>query len=273
MSDLGRFLLAVVVGIVTGMLSGMFGVGGAIVSTPGIRALGASPLAAVGSTLPSVIPSSISGTSRYARAGLIRWDVAAWTAGVGVLAVVGGALLTTVIPGDGHPLMIATALLVAFTAYRLALPSPAAELVSEVGAIDGPGAAAAGPPVRDEPWRLACVGLAAGGLSGLLGIGGGLLMVPAFAGWVRLPLKVALGTSLVCVGVLAVPGTVAHALLGHIDWVYALPLCLGVVPGAQLGAHLAIRSPDRALRLTVAAGLGAIALAYFVSELIALVAG
>ena len=82
-----------------------------------------------------------------------------------------------------------------------------------------------------EWWRLGAIGLTAGLLSGLLGIGGGILMVPAFVGWVRLPIKEAVGCSLACVGILAVPGTITHALLGHIDWAFALPLCVAVIPG------------------------------------------
>lgn len=283
MSDVGQFLLVVLVGVATGVLSGMFGVGGAIVSTPAIRALGASPLDAVGSTLPSVIPSAISGTYRYARARLIRWDVFAWTASAGVLASIGGALLTAVTPGDGHPLMLATAVLVGFTALRLARPAPTVEAHADpeavaAGVLDAPGPAGPdGPagPVADRvtPERCVVVGLAAGGLSGLLGIGGGLLMVPAFVSWLRLPLKSALGTSLACVGVLAVPGTVTHALLGHIDWSYAIPLGIGVVPGAQIGAHLAIRASERSLRLTVATVLGLTAITYFTAELVELLRG
>ena len=94
-------------------------------------------------------------------------------------------------------------------------------------------------------------------------------MVPAFTGWIRLPIKQALGTSLACVAVLAVPGTITHTVLGHIDWLYALPLCVGVVPGARVGSSLAIRSSDRSLRLLVGGVLGAIAVGYFVGEIFA----
>jgi uncharacterized membrane protein YfcA len=115
------------------------------------------------------------------------------------------------------------------------------------------------------------IGVAAGAVSGLLGIGGGVLLVPAFTGWVRLSIKPALATSLACVGVLAVPALITHAALGHIDWLYALPLCVGVVPGARLGAHLTIRSSDRTLRLLVGGVLGVIAVAYGLGETLALV--
>jgi uncharacterized membrane protein YfcA len=274
-SDVWIVVVTALAGVLTGVLSGMFGVGGATISTPAIRALGATPLAAVGSTLPSILPSALSGTIRYRREGLISVRIVAWTGGAGVLASVGGALLTDVIPGDGHPLMLLTAGLVAFSAYRLSRPAPVPVTVPQVvveGETDaGPHAFITGDGTRRvERWRLALIGVGAGALSGLLGIGGGLVMVPAFTGWVRLTIKEALGTSLACVGLLAIPGTITHAFLGNIDWLYALPLCVGVVPGAQLGSHLAIRSSDAALRVIVGTGLGLIAIGYAVGEILAL---
>jgi uncharacterized membrane protein YfcA len=275
MSDVLIVILTMLAGLFTGLLSGMFGVGGAIVSTPAIRLLGATPLAAIGSTLPSILPSALSGTMRYRREGLIRLRITVWTAGSGVLASVGGALLTDVVPGNGHPLMLLTAGLVGFSAFRLGRVERNRETTAAVlaeGETDaGPGAVVVTQGTRrDEWWRLVLIGIGAGGLSGLLGIGGGLLMVPAFTGWVRLPIKEALGTSLACVGVLAIPGTITHALLGNIDWLFAIPLSFGVVPGAQLGSHLAIRSSDRSLRLLVGCILGAMAIAYAVGEILAL---
>jgi hypothetical protein len=275
MSDFWIIVLTTIAGFATGVLSGMFGVGGAVVSTPAIRALGASPIAAVASTLPSIIPGAISGALRYARDGLVEVHVAKWTAGAGIFAAVGGALLTDFVPGDGHPLMLLTAGLIAFSAYRLGRPVRRVETPADLaveGATDaGPGAEHPTPGApHTERWRLVLIGLGAGGLSGLLGIGGGLVLVPLFTAWIRLPIKVALGTSLACVAVLAVPGTITHVLLGHIDWLYALPLCIGVVPGARLGSHLAIRSSDRSLRLIVGFGLGTIAAIYFVGELLSI---
>jgi uncharacterized membrane protein YfcA len=275
MSDLWRIVLTGFAGIGTGFLSGMFGIGGAVVSTPAIRLLGATPLAAVGSTLPSILPSAVSGALRYGRERLIDWRVVVWTGSVGIVAAVGGALLTRVVPGGGHALMILTAALVGFSAYRLSRPVDVPEPESVV-ATEGITDAAPGlvhPTAgrrRAEGWRLLLIGVGAGGLSGLLGIGGGVLMVPAFTAWVRLSIKEALATSLVCVGVLAVPSMITHAALGNIDWLYALPLCIAVVPAARLGAHLAIRSSDQTLRLLVGIVLGLIAVVYAAGELLAL---
>ena len=255
-------------------MSAAFGVGGATISTPAIRVLGASAFVAVGTTLPSIIPSAVAGSLRYMREGLVDWDVVKWAAPVGVATAVLGSLLSHVVPGNGHWLMVLTALLIGVTAWRMrkAPPRPAAE---EAEAETD--AAAAGPGgVRQHtfhrtPRVTAGVGAAAGLLSGLLGIGGGVLMVPGFNQVVGLRLKETIATSLVCVGIFAVPGMVTHAFLGDIDWRFALLLCVGVIPGARVGAHLAIRAERQQLRIVVASFLGIVALIYLIGEVNALV--
>jgi uncharacterized membrane protein YfcA len=208
------------------------------------------------------------------------------TAGVGALGAVGGAFLSNVIPGNGHPLMLATAALMAFTGVQLwrsrdagaSVPVPVTT-AEEAGLPDAipPGVDRAGSSEpaalgsdRVEWWRLAVIGAFAGGISGLLGVGGGVFMVPAFTKWLRLPIKVAIATSLACVGLLAIPGTLTHWYLGDIDWAFAIPLCIGVIPGARAGAALALRTPDAVMRRAVAVMLLLFAIVYAGGELASL---
>lgn len=270
-----RDALTVGLGLLTGVMSGLFGVGGAVISTPGIRALGATPLLAVGTTLPSIIPGAASGTARYAKEGMVDWSVVAVTAPAGIVAAVVGALAADHVPGEGHVLMLMTAALLGYSAWRMfprdegAGGVDAADPLAETDAetLDPAGDH---PPVRHRPLAFAGVGIVAGTLSGLLGIGGGIVMVPGFTQVGDLPVKRAIATSLACVGLFAVPGTLTHALLGNIDWRFALLLCVGVIPGARIGAALAIRSGDRRLRRVVAGFLGLMALAYGIGETLAL---
>jgi uncharacterized membrane protein YfcA len=254
-----QIALTVALGVVSGVLSGMFGIGGAVITTPGIRALGATAFEAIGSTLPSILPSSISGSLRYNREKFIRGRIVLIASAFGIPASVIGSRLSRSVPGDGHWLMIATALLIGFTAYRTAYPTVRAD--GTTGALD---------VLRDEWWMLAIIGIAAGALSGLLGIGGGILMVPAFSAWVGLPLKETIATSLACVGIFAIPGTITHAIQDDIDWTYAIALAAGVIPGARIGAHFTIAANDKTLRYTVASALTVIALIYAVGEVNAL---
>ncbi len=263
-----RDALTVLAGVGTGVLSAAFGVGGAVVSTPAVRALGLPAILAVGTTLPSILPSALAGTRRYAREGMVLWPVVLLTCPLGVAAAVGGSVLSRVVPGEGHLLMILTALLLGLTALRMARkadPEPAAGAVGNEAGAEGAG--------RRGGLVLVAVGVLAGLLSGLLGVGGGVVMVPGFTELARMPLKVAIATSLACVAILAVPSTVAHAVQGGIDWRVALLLTLGVVPGARLGAAATLRASDAHLRGAVAVFLGVVALVYLAGEVAALAGG
>ena len=256
-----RDALTLVLGLLTGVLSASFGVGGAVLSTPGVRVLGASALVAVGTTLPSILPSAVAGTARYVKEGLVDWGVVAAVAPVGVAGAVGGSLLSHAVPGNGHWLMVLTAVLLGITAVRVVhTGEPRA---TEADGTQGPARAR---PGRRSLVVRSSVGLGAGLLSGLLGVGGGAILLPGFLEILRLRTKVAVASSLACVGILAIPSTVTHAFLGDIDWRFALLLAIAVVPGARLGAALAIRAGDRRLRLAVALVLGALAVVYGVGE-------
>lgn len=260
-----RDVLTVLLGVVTGTMSGLFGVGGAVISTPGIRALGAPALVAVGTTLPSIIPGATSGTARYVREQLIDWRVVRWAAPPGVVAAIGGSLLSKVVPGEGHLLMLFTAGLLGWSAVRT-YRTPARKVQDEHDR-----SAAPAPPDRiSRNVRCGVVGLVAGLLSGLLGVGGGIVMVPGFTQLARMSLKEAIATSLACVAMFSIPGTITHALFGRIDWRLALLLAVGVIPGARLGAALTVRASDQRMRVVVAAFLGATAVLYAAGELMAL---
>ena len=264
-----RDILTLGGGIFSGVLSGVFGVGGTVISTPVIRVLGASALASVGTTLPSVIPGAASGTIRYHHEQLIDWHLVATVAPTGIVAAIAGSLLTDHVPGHGHPLMLATAVLLAFSAWRMARP-PKRPAHQSAG---GTGVAESGPPPTSlQPvgrWRLISVGLVAGLLSGLLGIGGGVILVPGLHQVARRTLKQAVATSLACVGIFAVPGTLTHGLLHQIDWGFALLLSVGIVPGARIGANLAIRAADRRLRQAISVFLGVVAVIFATGEVLA----
>lgn len=260
-----RDVLTVASGVVSGVLSGMFGVGGTVVSTPAIRALGASAIAAVGTTLPSVIPGAVSGTLRYQRERLVDWRLVAAIAPLGMAASVIGSLASSHVPGNGHLLMIATAALLAVSAWRMVRPS--AGSAGSAGSVDPE----EHPGTRYPRRGVVASGVTAGLLSGLLGIGGGVLLVPTFHQLAGRPLKTALATSLACVALFAIPGTITHAVLGQIDWRFALLLAVGVIPGAQLGATIAIRARDQRLQVAVGVFLGLVAVIFAAGEVAAMV--
>jgi uncharacterized membrane protein YfcA len=300
----------VLVGFGSGMLSGLFGIGGAGLTTPGVRLFGASPVAAIGSTVPPVLPSALSGTLRFARAGLVNWRIGLVCGLSGsVLAVAGARLADLVNP---HLLMVATAVLLGISGVTLArrgdrapsdeplvddevvidgAPGADAEITEPPGAAGGTGVALAVRPstvIRRQPGAddlaappattrtpvstvaLLLVGAASGLLAGVLGVGGGIVMMPAFTKVLKLPMREAIASSLVAVAILSVPAAVAHTMLGHVDWGLAALLVLGGIPGARLGSRLTVRAPEATVRIAFGTLLVLMAIGYGVVELAAL---
>jgi len=92
------------------------------------------------------------------------------------------------------------------------------------------------------------VGVAAGLMSGLFGIGGGTIIVPALALWLGMPQKLAAGTSVAAILPAAITGATTYAVQDNVDWIAAICLAVGIVAGAQLGSHLLHKLPVGAVK-------------------------
>jgi uncharacterized membrane protein YfcA len=118
-----------------------------------------------------------------------------------------------------------------------------------------------------RPGAAVGIGLAAGFISGLLGVGGGVVMVPGFTGLLAMRQRHAVANSLLAIIPIAIVGVVVYLFgAGHpeIHPSLALVLAVGSVVGAPLGAALAYRVPERALRV----GLGLISILVAVKLLV-----
>lgn len=289
-----RVVADVAVGFVSGILSGMFGIGGGIVTTPAIRLLlGYPALVAVGTPLLAILPTTLSGAWSYSRSRLV--DVRAGVAiGLwGVPASIVGALATKLV--GGNVVLLLTAALIGYVAVDMLwhawrsrdefMPSPAegeepvlARAGRQIGHRGDPVAAADAPASPAVPrgagpsswWRWAGLGLVAGAYSGFLGLGGGFVLVPLLDRRAGMPIKRAIGTSLVSISILAVPGIVTHWALGNIDVSLGLLLVVGSVPGALLGARITRNAQDRWVRAGFAVLLLGVGTWLAVAELLAL---
>jgi uncharacterized membrane protein YfcA len=249
---------AALVGLVAGYLSGQFGIGGGIVTTPAIRLiLGYPELIAVGTPLPVIIPTAIAGAISYARRGLLDVRTGVIVGVVGALFSVAGAWATTFV--GGTVVLLVTAALVCWMAVDMALLAVRPD--RSQGALTALRVRAA-----SVSW-LAALGVLAGLYSGFLGLGGGFVLVPALVRYFGFSVKEAVGTSLVAVSLLAIPGSVTHYLLGNVDVGLALALALGVVPGALLGARVTALARERSVRIAFAVFLFAVGVLLGVTEL------
>ena len=242
-----EWVAIIVIGAGVGYLGGLFGKGGSAVATPLLTAIGVPPIIAVASPLPATVPATLVPT---AATGGWDWSTPRWCAGASPWACPPPSWgRWPRWPSTGPRLVRITEVLVAAIGAKVLLwPEP-----TEV--------------VRDVPHRrarLVAVALAVGLLGGLLANAGGFLLVPLYLAVLKLPIKTALAGSLAVASALAIPGTIVHAALGHIDWTVTLVFAAASIPMSSLGARTALRMDTRVLERLYGAGLLAMGVALFV---------
>lgn len=214
----------VVLGIALGVLSGLFGIGGSSVATPLLRTLfHTPPLLALATPLPVTLLSIAGALWGYSSGGLVRPRPLIPAALAGAPASVLGALATKIV--GGHFLMMLTGATVVYIGLNVLLFHPPAQ--------DGGG-------FQPSPVRMAAIGAAVGFLSGLLANGGGVFLVPAFVLLERMTMKEAVASSLAVIAAIALPGTITHVALGHVDFALAAKLAVGMLPGSYIGSKVAL---------------------------------
>ncbi len=236
------WLVAAAVGLGAGLLSGMFGVGGGVLTIPAIRLLlGYPELIAIGTSLLVILPTAITGAIAHTREGNSRVRIGLIVGAWGIPASVLGALLTRIVGGNTTLLIVSIVIVLA--AIDIVRPGRR-----------GGDLEAGGTPGM-TPIGTALLGLGTGFMSGLLGLAGGFVLVPLLRRFAGLGVKEAIGTSLVAVALFAIPGSLTHFMVGNVDIPLALALSAGVVPGALLGTRITLASGERGIRLAFAAFL------------------
>jgi uncharacterized membrane protein YfcA len=219
----------VLVGVAAGFLSGLFGVGGGILIVPGLVLVAKmDQRIAHGTSLAAVLPISASSLLSYWAHDHVDWRVGACLA-VGALAgAVLGTRLLHVLPHRALAIGFATLLLV--TAVRLFLPltSEPTRAVLSIGDIAA----------------LVAIGVATGILAGLLGVGGGVVMVPAMMMLLQMPSAMAKGTSVAVIIPTAIMGTFRNRSKNNVDLRAAGILGLGGILSATAGGWISARMSD-----------------------------
>jgi uncharacterized membrane protein YfcA len=235
------FIALLIVGLAAGVLSGMFGIGGGVVIVPILTSFfGFTLQQAVGTSLAALLmPVGILAVVEYYRAGKLKIGVALLVAIGLTVGALFGARLALGLPTDTLQRLYALFLL--YAAWRFAEPrrwfaewqrarrgetAPRAEAEASVSA----------------PWYvLLALGLGAGVISGMFGVGGGIVIVPALVGLLKFDQKLAVGTSL---GALLLPvglgGVLEYYNAGLLEIGTALAVALGLLIGALFGARLAL---------------------------------
>jgi uncharacterized protein len=251
--------LCLCIGLCSGFLAGLLGVGGGIVIVPalilgahrlGIGADDAAPVA-MATALAIVIPTSISSARAHASRDSVDWTVFRCLApGIAAGALAGTLAVCAVGPARGGRLALA-----AFIAFAL---FAAGRMVAPVPASTGPDEST----TRVRVTRLRPHSVAIGLVSALAGVGGGLLSVPLLARY--LPMRRAIGTAAALGLPLAVAGLTGYVVAGHpvqcaagcLGTVFlpaVLAISLTAIPTAPLGASLAHHLPAPLLKRSFAA--------------------
>lgn len=239
------------IGTVIGLLGGMFGKGGSAVATPFLHAIGVPAIVAVASPLPATIPSTLAASWAYWREDYADWRVVGWSIGFGIPATIAGAVATRWI--DGGALVKVTDLVLVGLGARFV-----------IGGRKRP--TRRGDDPRDHAAVLVAVAVVVGLASGLLANSGGFLLAPLYATVLRRPIKVAFASSLAVAAALALPGTIVHAALGHIDWTLVAVLAVTTVPLSLVGARIALRIDSAHLERIYGVALAGLGVVFLVTR-------
>ena len=212
------------IGAVAGGLSGLFGVGGGILIVPGlVLLLGMAQRRAHATSLASIVPIAVAGTAGYAVAGAIAWLAAGLLAAGGALGAVLGTQALRRIPERALRITFAAFLLVAAGALPFEVTAERAPSIDVVAGM-----------------LLVVVGMVAGAMAGLLGVGGGIVMVPGLVLLAGVPQSVAKGTSLLVIIPTALVGTVRNVSHGDVDLPVAAAVGLAGVATSFVASILAV---------------------------------
>lgn len=241
-------LLSALIGVSLGLLGG----GGSILTVPIlVHALGVAEKAAIATSLLVVGVTSAVAAAQHARAGNVAWSVALVFAPAGMLGAFLAGLVARFIPGSA--LLVLFALMMATTAVFMWRGCRVRESGGARAGLDF------GRIVRE--------GLIVGLITGLVGAGGGFLVVPALALLGGLPMRLAVGTSLVVISLKSFAGFAGYASHVEIDWWLAALVTAAAVAGSFAGTALARRLPAESLRKGFAVFVLAMAAALLAQQL------
>ena len=261
-------LWIVALGALTGILSGLFGVGGGFLTTPLLIFYGIPPTVAAASASTQVTGASVTGVLAHGGRGGVDYRMGMVMVAGGIVGSGFGALLFRFLRSIGQIDVVISAL------YVILLGTIGMLMAREaVQTLRGTGSSQAArrrhhPLIASLPmrWRFyrsglyispiapLVVGVAVGVLTMLMGVGGGFILVPAMLYILGMSANVVVGTSLYNILFVTMATTLMHSLTTKaVDIVLVFLLLVGSVTGAQLGSQIAVKAKPEILRLILAA--------------------
>ncbi len=246
-------ILIGVLGLVTGFLSGLLGIGGGILMAPlllyvlplfGFPQLSMHTVA--GLTIVQGLVACISGGITHKKSPFFSGALVAWMGIILFLASFGGGALS-VVASNKLLLLIFSGMAVA-ASFIILFPNKADTEYPDISKF------------TFNRFRAVVVSGVVGFLGGLVGQGGSFILIPLMTAFVKIPTRIAIGSNLAIVFLASLAAFMGKAATFQINWLLSLPIVLSVVPGAYLGAHMSSKVSVNHLRkiLAICIGLAAI---------------
>jgi uncharacterized protein len=222
-----QLALAVPLGLVIGLVIGTLGAGGSLLTVPALVYLLDQPVAAATTASLAIVAANASvGATVNARRGRADTRLAASFAVAGVVGALAGSWLNRLAPGAAVLLGLSVLMIAAAVALWRGRPQEGVRISHAV------------------PWYVgAATGLGVGVLTGFFGVGGGFVVLPVLVLLVGLPMRVAVGTSLIVIAITSTAGLAGHLGTGGISWGLTLVFGAAGIVGAWIGAHTCHRIP------------------------------
>ena len=258
-----RAFLASPLGFLIGLSLGALGGGGSILAVPAlVYAAGQDARGATASSLVLVGLAALVGMGKHLRAGRVRVGIGVAVGVAGIAGSIAGSAINRRLDPDA--LLLAFSGLIVIAAWRMLTACPTCTAVGEERQLaasestataveDGGGSTTlvATRAAVDTRFVLGVVvvGTAVGFLTGLFGVGGGFVIVPALALALKLPMPQAIGTSLLVIAINSAVALSARLATTSIDWHIVVPFAVAAVAGVLTGGRIADRlDPERSLR-------------------------
>lgn len=268
-----RALLASPLGFLIGLSLGALGGGGSILAVPVlVYVAGQSPQAATTTSLIVVGLAALLGMTEHRRAGRVRMQAGLMFGLAGIGGSLAGSALNRRL--DPDVLLLAFSFLIAVAAWRMLTGCPSC---TRVGAEAADRAAAGSTMVdvrlRADPrtvLKVLAAGTAVGFFTGLFGVGGGFVIVPALTLLLGFTMPAAVGTSLLIIAINSATALLARLGHGGVDWAVTVPFAVSALAGVLAGTRLADRLPAQAMLRWFAALLVAVAVYTATTSIVAL---
>ncbi len=246
-----RAFLASPLGFLIGLSLGALGGGGSILAVPAlVYAAGQDPRAATATSLFLVGTAALVGMDAHRRAGRVRVGTGIAFGLTGIGGSIAGSALNRHLDPDA--LLLGFAGLVVVAAWRMLTSCPTCTKVGEQLELGRSGTAVLTRPAAVDARTVMVVVLAGTGvgfLTGLFGVGGGFVIVPALALALRLPMPEAIGTSLLVIAINSAVALATRLATTSIDWHITIPFTVAAVGGVLAGGKVADRlDAERSLR-------------------------